>query len=291
MVGQRFILLLNNHPWFKIVDVAASKNSANKSYKLAVSSKWVMDDPIPNNIKDLKIRSVENFNDIPKGVKVVFSAVDLSEKEKTRKFEFRYAKKGYAVISTSSANRGSDDVPMIIPEINHDHLDIIKFQQKKHHLPDSGLVVVKPNCSIQSYVFVLDALKKANYKVDKVQVTTLQALSGAGYQALSDNKLKNNVVPFINGEEEKTEIEPAKIFGSITGPVFWIKSETPVAAIPKPNIVPSIPSVPFSPVPEIELANTSTSIHSTFSSISAATLIITVVSLDELRAIGVVNEL
>ena len=215
MVGQRFILLLSNHPWFKIVDVAASENSANKSYKRAVSSKWVMDDPIPNNIKDLKIRSVENFNDIPKGVKVVFSAVDLSEKEKTRKFEFRYAKKGYAVISTSSANRGRDDVPMIIPEINHDHLDIIKFQQKKHHLPDSGLVVVKPNCSIQSYVFVLDALKKANYKVDKVQVTTLQALSGAGYQALSDTKFKNNVVPFINGEEEKTEIEPAKIFGSI----------------------------------------------------------------------------
>tara|TARA_E500000075_G_C6967833_1_gene308992 strand:+ start:366 stop:1478 length:1113 start_codon:yes stop_codon:yes gene_type:complete len=217
MVGQRFILLLNNHPWFEVVDIAASENSANKSYKNAVQSKWVMDDPIPENIKNLNLRSVENFNSIPKEVKIVFSAVDLSDKEKTRMFEFKYAKKGYAVISTSSANRESDDVPMLIPEINHEHLDILKVQQKNHHLPNSGFVVVKPNCSIQSYIFVLDALKKANYPIDKVQVTTLQALSGAGYQALSNTKFKNNVVPFINGEEEKTEAEPTKIFGTIKG--------------------------------------------------------------------------
>ena len=215
MVGQRFILLINNHPWFEIVDIAASENSANKSYENAVKSKWVMDDPIPENIKGLNLRSVENFNSIAKGVKIVFSAVDLSEKEKTRMFEFKYAKKGYAVISTSSANRGSDDVPMLIPEINHEHLDILKVQQKNHHLPNSGFVVVKPNCSIQSYIFVLDALRKANYPINKIQVTTLQALSGAGYKALSNNQFKNNVIPFISGEEKKTESEPTKIFGSI----------------------------------------------------------------------------
>ena len=215
MVGQRFILLLNNHPWFEIVDIAASENSANKFYENAVQSKWVMDEPIPKNIKGLKLRSVENFNDIPKRVKIVFSAVDLSEKEKTRMFEFKYAKKGYAVISTSSANRKSDDVPMLIPEINHEHLDILKVQQNNHHLPNSGFVVVKPNCSIQSYIFVLDALIKANYPINKIQVITLQALSGAGYKALSNNQFKNNVIPFISGEEEKTEIEPTKIFGSI----------------------------------------------------------------------------
>ena len=215
MVGQRFILLLNNHPWFEIVDIAASENSANKSYENAAKSKWVMNDPIPENIKGLNLRSVENFNSIPKGVKIVFSAVDLSEKEKTRMFEFKYAKKGYAVISTSSANRGSDDVPMLIPEINHEHLDILKIQQKNHHLPNSGFVVVKPNCSIQSYIFVLDALRKANYPINKIQVTTLQALSGAGYKALSNNQFKNNVIPFISGEEKKTESEPTKIFGSI----------------------------------------------------------------------------
>jgi len=215
MVGQRFILLLNNHPWFEIVDIAASENSANKSYENAAKSKWVMNDPIPENIKGLNLRSVENFNSIPKGVKIVFSAVDLSEKEKTRMFEFKYAKKGYAVISTSSANRGSDDVPMLIPEINHEHLDILKIQQKNHHLPNSGFVVVKPNCSIQSYIFVLDALRKANYPINKIQITTLQALSGAGYKALSNNQFKNNVIPFISGEEKKTESEPTKIFGSI----------------------------------------------------------------------------
>ena len=215
MVGQRFILLLNNHPWFEIVDIAASENSANKFYENAVQSKWVMDEPIPKNIKGLKLRSVENFNDIPKRVKIVFSAVDLSEKEKTRMFEFKYAKKGYAVISTSSANRKSDDVPMLIPEINHEHLDILKVQQNNHHLPNSGFVVVKPNCSIQSYIFVLDALRKANYPINKIQVTTLQALSGAGYKALSNNQFKNNVIPFISGEEKKTESEPTKIFGSI----------------------------------------------------------------------------
>ena len=215
MVGQRFILLLNNHPWFEIIDIAASENSANKSYENAAKSKWAMDDPIPENIKDLNLRSVENFNSIPKGVKIVFSAVDLLDKEKTRMFEFKYAKKGYAVISTSSANRESDDVPMLIPEINHKHLDILKVQQKNHHLPNSGFVVVKPNCSIQSYIFVLDALRKANYPINKIQVVTLQALSGAGYKALNNNKFKSNVIPFISGEEKKTEAEPTKIFGSI----------------------------------------------------------------------------
>ncbi len=215
MVGQRFILLLNNHPWFEIIDIAASKKSENKSYEEAVKNKWVMSEPIPDNIKYLTLRNVNDLKSMPKKVKVVFSAVDLSEKQETRKFEFRYAKEGYAVISTSSANRKSPDVPMLIPEINHNHLDILKVQQKNHSLPNSGFVVVKPNCSIQSYVFVLDALQKANYPINKVQVNTLQALSGAGYKAINSAQYKKNIIPYIHGEEEKTEIEPTKIFGSI----------------------------------------------------------------------------
>ena len=215
VVGQRFLTLLNNHPWFEVVDIAASKYSENKPYHEAVKGKWALKENIPDYANNLILRNVEDFKKIPKNVKIIFSAVDFPQKESTRNFEFKYAKKGYAFISTSSANRKIDNVPMIIPEINYEHLKIIKYQQNYNNLPKNGFVCVKPNCSIQSYIFVIDALKKSNYKIKKIQVTTLQALSGAGYKALKNKNLKGNVVPYIKNEEEKTELEPLKIFGSI----------------------------------------------------------------------------
>jgi len=217
MVGQHFLRLLENHPWFQVVDVAASKSSAGKKYKDSVHGKWVINSPIPMSVRDRMVRNVHEFDKIPSEVKCVFSAMDLPEKQDTRDFEFQYASKGYGVISTSSANRQTKDVPMIIPEINPDHADIIPIQQKNRSLPATGFVAVKPNCSIQSYVIVLEALKKAGYPVNRVQVITLQALSGAGTRGLYSPELKQNVVPFIPGEEEKTENEPLKIFGEIIG--------------------------------------------------------------------------
>ena len=216
MVGQNCLRLLKNHPWFQVIDVAASQRSSGKTYKDAVEGKWHMETDIPHDVSNLIVRNVHDFDSIPDDVTCVFSALDLNEKEETRNFEFGYAQKRYAVISTSSANRQTDDVPMIIPEINADHTDVIPFQQKNRDLPSSGFVAVKPNCSIQSYVVVLEALKQAGFPVDRAQVTTLQALSGAGYKALSNLALQDNVVPYIAGEEEKTEKEPLKIFGNVT---------------------------------------------------------------------------
>ncbi|MCH7612228.1 MAG: aspartate-semialdehyde dehydrogenase [Candidatus Marinimicrobia bacterium] len=217
MVGQNFLRLLENHPWFKVVDVAASERSAGKLFKESVQNKWLIPTPIPEYVKNMRVRNVHNFENIPPDVTCVFSAMDLPEKKATREFEFNYATRGYAVISTSSANRQTGDVPMIIPEINPQHADIIPIQQKNRQLPNTGFVAVKPNCSIQSYIVVLEALKNAGFPVNRVQVTTLQALSGAGYKALTSPELKDNIVPFISGEEDKTEKEPLKIFGKIMG--------------------------------------------------------------------------
>ena len=216
MVGQNCLRLLENHPWFQVIDVAASERSSGKTYGEATDGKWVMETPIPDAISGLAVRNVHDFESIPEEVTCVFSALDLQEKQDTGDFEFGYARKGYAVISTSSANRQTHDVPMIIPEINAHHADVIPIQQRNRNLPSSGFVAVKPNCSIQSYIVVLEALKQAGFPVDRVQVTTLQALSGAGYKALSNPDLKENVVPYIGGEEEKTEKEPLKIFGEVT---------------------------------------------------------------------------
>ena len=231
MVGQNFIRLLENHPWFHVVDVAASSRSAGKTYADAVDGKWYMESDIPDAVSELTIRNVHDFESIPEGVTCVFSALDLPEKQETRDFEFEYAKKGYGVISTSSANRQTEDVPMIIPEINPQHSDVIPIQQKNRNLPKSGFVSVKPNCSIQSYIVVLEALKQAGFMVDRVQVTTLQALSGAGYKALTNPNLKENVVPYIGGEEEKTEKEPLKIFGQVTGDGIVQSTELIVNAV------------------------------------------------------------
>jgi len=216
IVGQNYLSLLDNHPWFSVVDVAASKNNSGKIFSNAVNGKWALKNNIPASVQDLVVRDVFDFESIPDDVRCVFSAVDLPSKEDTKKLEFDYAKKGFALISNNSANRLTNDVPMIIPEINSHHTDVIPIQQENRSLPKGGFVAVKPNCSIQSYIVVIDALIKAGHIPKEISVTTLQALSGAGKAGLENENLRENVVPYISGEEEKTENEPLKIFGTVS---------------------------------------------------------------------------
>lgn len=214
MVGQRFISLLNNHPWFNVVVVAASPQSAGKKYGEVMNGRWNMKTGIPECVKNIVIRAVEeDFDEITKSVDLVFSAIDL-DKQKIKEVEERYAAAGVAVVSNNSAHRWTEDVPMIMPELNSDHLDIIDIQRKNRGWK-KGLLVVKPNCSLQSYLPVIYALKKFGPEV--VSVTTLQAISGAGKTFETWPEMVDNCIPFIGGEEEKTEKEPMKILGSIKG--------------------------------------------------------------------------
>ncbi|MFX1316627.1 MAG: aspartate-semialdehyde dehydrogenase [Promethearchaeota archaeon] len=215
VVGQNYIKLLQNHPWFKIVDVAASPKSAGKKYEEAVKTKWQMAMQIPYEIKDLIVRDVQDFKSIPQEISLVFSAVTMPTKEQIKDLEFKYAEKGIAVVSNNSAHRWSPYVPMIIGEVNYDHINIIPIQQNKRGF-SKGFVIVKPNCSIQSYMTPIYALEKAGYKVEKIIVTTLQAVSGAGYPGVPSLDIVDNVVPYIDGEEEKSEKEPLKILGSVS---------------------------------------------------------------------------
>ncbi|MHA1822180.1 MAG: aspartate-semialdehyde dehydrogenase [Promethearchaeota archaeon] len=215
VVGQNYIKLLVNHPWFDIVDVAASPRSANKKYHEAVKDKWQMPIEIPENVSDLVVRDASDIDSINKDVSFVFSAISLPKKEDIRSLEFRYAKKGIPVVSNNSAHRWTPDVPMLIPEINSEHINVIPIQQKNNGFPETGFVVVKPNCSVQSYLTPIYALERAGYKVDSMIITTLQAISGAGYPGVPSLDMVDNIVPFINGEEAKSEREPLKIFGKV----------------------------------------------------------------------------
>ncbi|QQG44087.1 MAG: aspartate-semialdehyde dehydrogenase [Candidatus Roizmanbacteria bacterium] len=222
MVGQRFISLLNNHPWFEISCVAASPESAGKKYDLAIKGRTNPETKIPDYVKHLKINSVEDdFNSIVKKVDFVFSALGM-EKEKVANLEIAFAEKGIPVISSNSAHRWTQDVPMIMPEINPNHIKLIDIQRKKRGWK-SGLILVKPNCSIQSYVIVLTALCK--FKPLKVSVTNLQAISGAGKTFDTWPEMVDNVIPFIKGEEEKSEKEPLKIWGEITKDKIYCDSK------------------------------------------------------------------
>jgi aspartate-semialdehyde dehydrogenase len=196
MVGQNYLRLLQNNPWFEVVYLAASPNSAGKTYKEATAGRWHMRESIPAKYADIV---VEDANQVEKAV---------------GKCQLVYAAKGFAVVSNNSAYRGTDDVPVMIPEINPEHLDVIAAQQKKRGW-NKGFLVVKPNCSIQSYMIPVYALMKAGYKIDKMILTTLQALSGAGYPGPAAIDLVDNIIPYIGGEEEKSEIEPLKVFGSV----------------------------------------------------------------------------
>lgn len=213
MVGQRYIKLLEDHPWFKVTYVAASPRSAGKKYAEAVNNRWHIGADIPSDVADL---IVEDANDVKKAVgkcKFVFSALEMG-KDEIKALEEQYAALDIPVVSNASANRWTSDVPMLIPEINSSHLDVIKAQ-KAHHGWKNGFIVVKPNCSLQTYMLGLYALIQAGYKVSKMVVTTLQAVSGAGYPGVASFDMIDNIVPFISGEEEKTERECLKILGSV----------------------------------------------------------------------------
>lgn len=215
IVGQNYIKLLQGHPWFEVIDVAASPRSAGKTYEKAAGIKWQMPIPIPENIRDLNVRDVQDFESIPENLSFVFSAINMPTKDQIREVEFKYAKNDIPVVSNNSANRWTPDVPMIIGEVNNEHSEVIHIQQKKRGF-SKGFVAVKPNCSIQSYVTPIYALEQAGYKIEKIITTTLQAVSGAGYPGVPSLDMVDNIVPYIGGEEEKSEKEPLKIFGKVT---------------------------------------------------------------------------
>ncbi len=214
IVGTNYIKLLQGHPWFQIVDVAASPRSAGKTYEEAVKAKWHLNISIPEDLKGLVVRDVQDFDSIPPELSFVFSAITMPEKEQIKEVEFKYAKNGIPVISNNSAHRWTPDVPMIMGEINPDHVNAIPIQQKNRGY-NKGFIAVKPNCSLQSYLTPIYALEKAGYKIDKLIITTLQAVSGAGYPGVPSLDVVDNIVPYISGEEEKTEKEPSKILGRV----------------------------------------------------------------------------
>ncbi len=213
MVGQRFVLLLAKHPWFNVKVVAASPRSAGKSYKDAVGEKWAFDCEIPENIASLTVKNAtQDIAQIASEVDFVFCAVDM-KKDEIKALEEAYAKAECPVISNNSAHRMTDDVPMIIPEINADHIKVIEAQRKRLGTK-RGFIAVKSNCSLQSYVPAIYPLDK-KFGVKEVLVCTYQAISGAGKTFKTWPEMLDNVIPFIGGEEEKSETEPLKIWGKV----------------------------------------------------------------------------
>ncbi|MBN2533448.1 MAG: aspartate-semialdehyde dehydrogenase [Spirochaetales bacterium] len=214
MVGQYFITLLENHPWFTVSFVAASGRSAGKMYKEAVAGRWHMNQDIPADTGNLIVADAMDVCKTKGKCSLVFSAIKLDQ-QATMELENRYAAEDFIVVSNNSAHRGTSDVPVLIPEVNFHHLDIIPAQ-RKHYGFQKGLIVVKPNCSIQSYMTPVYALIKAGYTIDRLLVTTLQAISGAGHPGVSSLDIIDNTLP-LPGEEIKSETEPMKIFGSVMG--------------------------------------------------------------------------
>lgn len=213
MVGQRFSLLLSNHPWFNVVALAASPRSAGKRYEEAVGAKWAMTSPIPENIKDLIVMdATADVEKIAGMVDFVFCAVDM-KKDEIKALEERYAKAECPVVSNNSAHRFTPDVPMVVPEINPEHIEIIAAQRKRLGTK-RGFIAVKSNCSLQSYVPALHPLKD-EFGIDRVLVCTYQAISGAGKTFETMPEIIDNVIPYIGGEEEKSEQEPLKLWGKI----------------------------------------------------------------------------
>ena len=212
MVGQRFISLLEGHPWFKVTTLAASSRSAGKPYSEAIANRWAMPTPIPEDVKDLIVMdAVADAKTIAENVDFVFCAVDM-KKEEIRALEEMYAKYECPVMSNNSAHRGTPYVPMIIPEINDNHMEIVAAQKKRLGTT-RGFISVKSNCSLQSYVPALHPLMK--YGIKNVLACTYQAISGAGKTFETWPEMVDNVIPYIGGEEEKSEQEPFKIWGQI----------------------------------------------------------------------------
>jgi aspartate-semialdehyde dehydrogenase len=228
MVGQNYIRLLSNHPWFEVTHVAASPTSAGKRYADAVENRWHMDVEIPGIVRDLIVEDA-NIVETAKGrCRFVFSAVEMSKADIVS-LENRYAENNIPVVSNNSAHRYTRDVPVLITEVNASHADIIPMQRKNNHW-DEGFVVVKPNCSVQSYMIPIHALMESGYRIDKMIVTTLQGLSGAGYPGVASLDIIDNIVPLIKGEEEKSEKEPLKILGEVSGGEIVYDSSIAISA-------------------------------------------------------------
>ena len=211
MVGQRFVTLLENHPWYEVTAVAASPRSAGKTYEEAAGGRWKMESPMPEAVKNLTVMNVNEVEKVSSEVDMVFSAVDMS-KDEIRAIEEAYARAEVPVVSNNSAHRWTPDVPMVVPEINPEHFQVIEFQKKRLGT-QSGFIAVKPNCSIQSYAPVLTAWKE--FEPYEVVATTYQAISGAGKTFKDWPEMVGNIIPYIGGEEEKSEQEPLRLWGTI----------------------------------------------------------------------------
>ena len=216
MVGQRFISLLENHPWFEVVTVAASARSAGKTYEEAVGGRWKMTTPMPEAVKKLVVMNVNEVEKVASTVDFVFSAVDMT-KDEIRAIEEEYAKTETPVVSNNSAHRWTPDVPMVVPEINPEHFAVIE-DQKKRLGTKKGFIAVKPNCSIQSYTPALAAWKE--FEPYEVVATTYQAISGAGKTFKDWPEMVENIIPYIGGEEEKSEKEPLRVLGKVADGVI-----------------------------------------------------------------------
>ena len=214
MVGQRFVTLLENHPWFKLTTLAASGRSAGKTYEDAVGPRWAMTSPMPESVKRMVVLDASNVEEVASQVDFIFCAVNMPKAE-IKALEEAYAKAECPVVSNNSANRFTPDVPMVVPEINADHIEIIPAQRKRLGTK-RGFIAVKSNCSLQSYVPALHPLMK-DYGVTKCLVCTYQAISGAGKTFETFPDILDNVIPYIGGEEEKSEQEPLKLWGHIDG--------------------------------------------------------------------------
>lgn len=236
MVGQRFLTILENHPWFNVKILAASGRSAGKTYAEAVGNRWALNIPMPEKYKDIVVKDAENdVDEIAAAVDFVFCAVNLS-KDETKELELKYAKAECPVMSNNSANRFTYDVPMIIPEINAKHAEVIEAQRKRLGTK-RGFISVKSNCSLQSYVPALYPLDK-EFGVKDVLVCTYQAISGAGKTFERWPEMVDNVNPFIGGEEEKSEREPLKIWGEV--------KDGKIVCADKPNFTAQCLRVPVS---------------------------------------------
>lgn len=211
MVGQRFISLLENHPWFSLAVVAASARSAGKTYEEAVGNRWAMATPMPEAVKNMVVLDASDVQAVTAKADFIFCAVDM-KKEEIRALEEAYAKAECPVVSNNSANRTTPDVPMVIPEINGEHLTVIDSQRRRLGTK-RGFIAVKSNCSLQSYVPAFEPLM--DFGISKALVCTYQAISGAGKTFESFPEIIDNVIPYIGGEEEKSEKEPLKIWGKV----------------------------------------------------------------------------
>lgn len=223
MVGQRFITLLENHPYFEISALAASPRSAGKTYEEALGGRWKLEAKMPESVKDMVVIDASKIDEMADKVDFVFCAVDM-KKDEIKALEEAYAKAEIPVVSNNSANRWTPDVPMVIPEINDSHIEIIAAQRKRLGT-EYGFIAVKPNCSIQSYVPALTPLLK--WHPTEVVATTYQAISGAGKTFREWPEMIDNVIPYIGGEEEKSEKEPLKIWGHIDGGEI-VKADAPL---------------------------------------------------------------